>query len=56
MLQMFFKSISAGVLTYISIGEIFAEEFSKGVPKNEKYISFCAGVALMMTTTILFAE
>jgi len=56
MLQLFFKSMSAGVLTYISVAEIFSEEFSKGTPKTEKYFSFCVGVALMMATTILFAE
>ena len=55
-LQMVFKSMSAGVLIYISTTEIFAEEFSAYRVKGEKVVAFAIGLMLMTVLTVSFAE
>lgn len=56
LLQMVAKSISAGVLFYISTVEIVNEEFIRDKPSSLKFAALGGGILFMSTMTMLFSE
>lgn len=54
--QMSIKSISAGTLFYIAGVEIVSEEFGEEEATLEKYCGLFAGMLIMVSSAVLFAE